>query len=879
MSSSAPGRDADPLALAERAHALVQVSPRRAEALAGRAVAAARDCGDAGAEVAALHALGWAQMVLGDQRRSVRTMQNGIRVAERAGNRAGAGRLRRVLAVSLGDAGKTRAAQREIDAAIASLSGPDAVRSQVHRVAIHRAAHAVDPAVHRNVCADAARALRILRSERDEIWEARLLFNLGHLHLDRGELDLAEDELRRAERLYARTGAEAAATNAAVMLAELSLLRGDVLGCLTALARVEAAGPEYEHNLLNLIECRVMALTQAQLLPEARAAGEEYVRLCLRAGRRDIAAAAMRSLGGIALAAGDPAEARRLAAAAARSYAARGKLVNAALARTAYLQSRLAEGAVSRSCVRTGLAAARVLETAGWRRDALRTRLLVARVAIAAGSPLVARRELELARPLAAVGTVADRVELCHTRALLLLLAGERLPALRLLRRGLRLLDDYGAALGAFELRAAATRIGVELSQLGLRVAVESGRPAEILPWAERARASSLRLPPVRPPADAALRGLQVELRRVDKRIRVAEERGEPAQGAAARRAELEASIRTRARLIRGRLDPALALPGPAQAARALGERALVEYVALDGRLSALTLCAGRPALHDLGPNETAADLDWLRFALGRLAGGRLSAAERAAARAGIDASAGALEARLIEPLLPGLGARPLVLVPTGPLYALPWGTLPSLRGRPLVVAPSLSVWVELAGRRGSRRRRTALVAGPRLRHSAAEVRELAALHPGATVLHGRAATVDAALAALDGAALGHLACHGRFRSDSPLFSSLELADGPLNVYELQRLRRPPETIVLSACDLGVSSLHPGDELLGVASALLAMGTRTIVASVVPVPDSAARRLMLAVHRELAAGSAPAVALARAQARGAGAGFVCIGRG
>jgi CHAT domain-containing protein len=134
-------------------------------------------------------------------------------------------------------------------------------------------------------------------------------------------------------------------------------------------------------------------------------------------------------------------------------------------------------------------------------------------------------------------------------------------------------------------------------------------------------------------------------------------------------------------------------------------------------------------------------------------------------------------------------------------------------------------------------------------------------------------------LRALDGAAVAHLACHGHFRSDSPLFSALELADGPLNVYELQRLRRAPELVVLSACDLGLSALHPGDELLGLATALLGMGTRTVVASVAPVPDAAARRLMLAFHKRLLAGDAPATALAGAQARTESASFVCLGAG
>jgi CHAT domain-containing protein len=170
------------------------------------------------------------------------------------------------------------------------------------------------------------------------------------------------------------------------------------------------------------------------------------------------------------------------------------------------------------------------------------------------------------------------------------------------------------------------------------------------------------------------------------------------------------------------------------------------------------------------------------------------------------------------------------------------------------------------------------------LRHAAAEVHALGAELAGDVVLHGKAATAEATLRALDGAALAHIACHGRFRADSPLFSALELADGPLTALELQRLKRAPDTIVLSSCDLALSDRQPGDELLGLSAALLAQGTRTIIASVVPIPDAAARRLMLAFHRFLAEGAPPATALARAQEtlRGGSAalaGFVCLGSG
>jgi CHAT domain-containing protein len=212
-------------------------------------------------------------------------------------------------------------------------------------------------------------------------------------------------------------------------------------------------------------------------------------------------------------------------------------------------------------------------------------------------------------------------------------------------------------------------------------------------------------------------------------------------------------------------------------------------------------------------------------------------------------------------------------------LHALPWGMLPSLRGRPVVVAPSLAAWRELARRRRSQRSKAAFIAGPDLPHATGEVRSIARLYDDPVVLTGKAATVARVLAAIDGASLAHVACHGHFRADSPLFSSLRLADGPLSALELQSLRRAPQMLILSACDLALSRRHPGDELLGVSAALLAMGTRTIVASVIRIPDATARRMMLAFHTELAHGAAPASALARAQASAPVAGFVCLGAG
>jgi hypothetical protein len=360
MSSAGSARGA--LALAEEAHALVQVSPRRALALAERARAAATTEADFKAEVAALHALAWAQRVLGDER-AVATARAGIRIGERHGDRRGVALLRRNLATSHAFNGQMRAARREINAAIALLSGRDRAQSEVFRVGIHLSAHAADPDAHREVLAAAGRALRLFRREGDEIWEARLLFNRGLLLSERGELDAAQADLCRAHALYGRLGAEDAALDAVGAIAEVARLRGDVLGCLRTLDEVQATIPAGRLPY-NLEGYRASALAQARLLPEARAAAEAYIELSLRSGRGGLIETTILDLAAIATMLHDAAAARRIATKAARSFAARGKPVHAALARAVCLRAQLLDGSLARSSLRSGLNAAAVLEKA-----------------------------------------------------------------------------------------------------------------------------------------------------------------------------------------------------------------------------------------------------------------------------------------------------------------------------------------------------------------------------------------------------------------------------------------------------------------------------------------------------------------------------------
>lgn len=87
--------------------------------------------------------------------------------------------------------------------------------------------------------------------------------------------------------------------------------------------------------------------------------------------------------------------------------------------------------------------------------------------------------------------------------------------------------------------------------------------------------------------------------------------------------------------------------------------------------------------------------------------------------------------------------------------------------------------------------------------------------------------------------------------ADGPLFSALRMDDGPLTAYDLERLTRAPQRIVLSSCDSGRGATAGADELLGLVSALIPLGTAGLVASVVPVNDAAAVPLMAGLHQRV----------------------------
>ena len=383
---------------------------------------------------------------------------------------------------------------------------------------------------------------------------------------------------------------------------------------------------------------------------------------------------------------------------------------------------------------------------------------------------------------------------------------------------------------------------GRRAGRLAQARAVHAG-PRTQLWWSERWR-GTLAQPATRPPRDRELAGLLAALRANDRRLSEARDDDESTSVLERERARLEKAIQHRRRLVgvsngTGSVRAGLDVD---RLVDEVGESTFVELFEVDGHLRSVVVTGGRVRAFAVGSAADAtAAVDSARFVLRQAARGRPVRLADIRAR---------LQGALLGPSVAAFGTGPVVVSPTASLHATPWGLLPALVGVPVTVVPTASAWLRARGSRARRHGRV-LVAGPGLASGGAEVPLVAAQHPEAVVLRDGSATVEGCLRAMDGAELVHVAAHGRFRADNPMFSALELDDGPLTVHDFERLRRAPRRFVLSACDSGVLVPVGANELLGLATALMSMGTAGILSSVAPVNDEATVELMVDVHRGL----------------------------
>ena len=133
-------------------------------------------------------------------------------------------------------------------------------------------------------------------------------------------------------------------------------------------------------------------------------------------------------------------------------------------------------------------------------------------------------------------------------------------------------------------------------------------------------------------------------------------------------------------------------------------------------------------------------------------------------------------------------------------------------------------------------------------------------------MLHGAEATAAAVSELAGSVDVLHVSAHGRHSSENPLFSGFELADGPWFGYDIDQLTSVPDVVLLSACEVGRSTLRGGEELIGMTAAWLHAGSRCVIASAAAINDAVA-------HDVLVGGAPRAVLRTPSRGRpGAGAG-------
>ncbi len=297
----------------------------------------------------------------------------------------------------------------------------------------------------------------------------------------------------------------------------------------------------------------------------------------------------------------------------------------------------------------------------------------------------------------------------------------------------------------------------------------------------------------------------------------------------------------------------------------------LVEYYTLGNKLMAFVLDRDNftlvPDIAELSQvNELQERLNYQadKFNLGR------AYVERrlAVLRRDYDFYLGKLYAVLIEPLLPHLSGQSLVIVPHGNLHTLPFHALYDghtyLAERfEISYAPSASVLLHCLTQPDRPHQKLLGLAVPDevLTGVEKEVRLLGELFPETRLLVGPDATLPALKQNLAWCDVLHLASHGVFREDNPLFSLLKLADGWLSVQDVMDWRFEPSLVTLSACQTGLS--HPlfGDELLGLARGFLSAGAFSLVVSLWSVNDEVTTQLMQYFYEALLAGQNRAAAL------------------
>ncbi|HEX8834559.1 MAG TPA: CHAT domain-containing protein, partial [Abditibacteriaceae bacterium] len=231
------------------------------------------------------------------------------------------------------------------------------------------------------------------------------------------------------------------------------------------------------------------------------------------------------------------------------------------------------------------------------------------------------------------------------------------------------------------------------------------------------------------------------------------------------------------------------------------------------------------------------------------------------------------------------------VIIPDGPLNALPFAALNNADGKYLVeqyvlsYAPGLSALMEMEKLRSTRAKNQKRVPWLGLARSqfaelglkplpGAEA-EVAAIAPifgkSAVVAHDASATKSMARRELPRSRFIHMATHGLLNEAAPLYSSVALSpdkedpDGRLYARDLMEMNLQADLVVLSACETALGQEVRGEGVLGLTWALFVAGTPASIVTQWSVNDAATSVLMQNFYKQLQSGKTPDVALQTAQ--------------
>jgi CHAT domain-containing protein len=231
--------------------------------------------------------------------------------------------------------------------------------------------------------------------------------------------------------------------------------------------------------------------------------------------------------------------------------------------------------------------------------------------------------------------------------------------------------------------------------------------------------------------------------------------------------------------------------------------------------------------------------------------------------------SSTSLYKQLIEPLLPHITGKELIIVPHDVLHYLPFHALLSPDGRyliekyPIYYLSSASLLQFVKEKRKTGGEKVLAFGNPdlgdpekNLEYAELEAEEVKNVYPQSTVYVKKDASEEKSKSLSPTYDILHFATHAELNEDDPLSSAVLLAkegkeDGRLEVREIFGMELKANLVVLSGCDTALGKLSTGDELVGLTRAFIYAGTPSVVASLWSVDDSSTANLMASFYRNL----------------------------